>query len=361
MENIEVIPKKLDKKYIFFTRLKRKLFKHVWLTRTLILAFIAGLVVLLAVSLNSFLKQIGINNYTSAVASFIFQPQSEIKSSTGRVNFLILGIGGQGHAGGDLTDTMIFASISLDHPSVVFVSLPRDIWIPEIRAKINSAYYWGNQKEANGGFVLAKSITEEVVGQPIDYALVMDFSGFTKIIDVLGGVEINIERSFVDESYPVAGKENDACSGDPQFRCRYETVSFTKGLTLMDGDTALKFARSRYAKGDEGTDLARAARQEKIIQAVKNKIFSKNFFLSPKKVIAVWQAVRESVQTDLSGNALAILARRILAGRNNIVQTTLPLDLLVNPPISSTYDNQYVFVPKDGNWDEIHKWINSLF
>jgi len=286
-----------------------------------------------------------INQYLSPV---------NVHSSAGRVNILILGIGGKGHAGGDLTDTMIFVSVSLNRPSVVFVSLPRDIWIPSIRAKINSAYYWG-------GFALAKSTTEEVVGQPIDYALVMDFSGFTKIIDVLGGVQVNIERSFVDEEYPIAGKENDTCGGDPQLRCRYETVSFAKGLTVMDGETALKFARSRYAKGDEGTDLARAARQEKIIQAVKNKLLSKDFFLSPKKIIAVWQAVRESVQTDLGNNALAILAGRILMGRNNIVQTTLPEELLVNPPISPTYDNQYVFVPQNGNWDKVHEWISSLF
>jgi len=278
---------------------------------------------------------------------------TNIQMSSGRVNILILGVGGQGHAGGELTDTMIFASVSLTKPSVVFVSLPRDIWIPAIRAKLNSAYYWG-------GFDMAKSATENVVGKPINYAMVVDFSGFKKIIDVLGGVEVNVQRSFVDENYPIAGKENDTCNGDAQFRCRYETVSFTQGLTLMDGSTALKFARSRYAKGDEGTDLARAARQEKIIQAVKNKILSKDLLFAPKKAVAIWQAVRESVQTDLNTNALVILAGKILVGRNNIVQTTLPEDLLVNPPITARYDYQYVFVPKDGDWSQINNWVNNI-
>ena len=278
---------------------------------------------------------------------------ANIQSSNGRVNILILGIGGKGHAGEDLTDTMIVASVSLTKPSLVFVSLPRDIWIPAIRAKINSAYYWG-------GFDLAKISTQGVVGLPINYAMVMDFSGFTKIINVLGGVTVNVERSFTDENYPIEGRENDVCGGDPLFRCRYETVSFTQGLTTMDGETALKFARSRYAKGDEGTDLARAARQEKIIQAVKNKLLSKDFFLYPKKALAVWQVVKDSVQTDLGTNALAILAERALVGRNNIVQTTLPESLLINPPISKTYDLQYVFVPAGGSWDQVHIWINGL-
>jgi len=93
----------------------------------------------------------------------------------------------------------------------------------------------------------------------------------------------------------------------------------------------LEFARSRYAKGDEGTDLARAARQEKIIQAVKNKLLSKDFFLYPKKVLAVWQVVKDSVQTDLGTNALAIIAERALMGRNNIVQVTMPQEMLINP------------------------------
>jgi anionic cell wall polymer biosynthesis LytR-Cps2A-Psr (LCP) family protein len=278
---------------------------------------------------------------------------TNIQSSAGRVNILILGIGGKGHAGADLTDTMIVASVSLTKPSLVFVSLPRDIWIPTIRAKINSAYYWG-------GFDLARTTTQGVVGLPLNYAMVMDFSGFTKIIDVLGGVTVNVERSFTDENYPIAGLENDPCGGDPLFRCRYKTVSFTQGLAHMDGETALEFARSRYAKGAEGTDLARAARQEKIIQAVKNKLLSKDFFLYPKKVLAVWQAVKDSIQTDLGTNALMILAERALIGRNNIVQVTMPQEMLINPPISKTYDQQYVFVPASGTWDQVHAWVNSL-
>ena len=81
-----------------------------------------------------------------SIRSFLGKAESKIKSQDGKVNLLILGKGGVGHAGGDLTDTMIFASVSLKDDSVSLVSLPRDIWIPEIRAKINSAYYWGKVK-----------------------------------------------------------------------------------------------------------------------------------------------------------------------------------------------------------------------
>ena len=81
------------------------------------------------------------------------------------------------------------------------------------------------------------------MGQPVHYALLIDFSSFKKAIDVLGGVDVNVERSFDDFHFPIEGKENDSCNGDPTFSCRYEHVSFKKGWQKMDGDTALKFAK----------------------------------------------------------------------------------------------------------------------
>jgi LCP family protein required for cell wall assembly len=112
--------------------------------------------------------------------------------------------------------------VSIDHisPSFTIISLPRDIWIPALRAKLNSVYYWGNQKEEGGGLPLSKSVVEEIVGQPVEYGIVIDFEGFQEIIDVLGGVEVNVERSFTDERFPIEGKENDECEGDPEYKCR---------------------------------------------------------------------------------------------------------------------------------------------
>jgi len=113
--------------------------------------------------------------------------------------------------------------------------------------------------------VLAKSVAEEIVGIPVHYAVVVDFDFFQKVIDELGGIEVDVETDFVDDRYPIKGREDDLCNGDPKFSCRYETVEFKKGLQFMDGGAALKFVRSRNAEGDEGTDLARIARQEKVI------------------------------------------------------------------------------------------------
>lgn len=353
-------PAMYTKKQIAFSRTKRKVLKHLWLTRIgLAMVVVAG-ILLGFLALGKFLSSAGINNYLGLVSDFIFVPTEKVVSSGGRVNFLILGKAGGDHTAPDLTDTIVFASVSLTKPSVVAVSIPRDIWVPSIRAKINSAYYWGKEKDSTRGLVLAKSTVEQIVGQPIHYGLVVDFSGFTKIIDVLGGIEVEVERGFIDNKYPIAGRENDTCNGDAEYKCRYETIEFKQGMQKMDGTTALKFVRSRNAEGDEGTDLARGARQEKVIAAIKNKVFSKEVILSPRKLLSLYSAVKDYIETDASGSVGAIMARRILVSRNNITSQVIPEDYLVNPEKSATYDNLYVFIPKSGTWLETQNWIKSL-
>jgi len=325
-----------------------------------ILSFLTILLLLFIVLFtNRKIDGIFVKNYLGLFSDFIFAPVSKIQSTDSRVNILILGKSGEGHAAPDLTDTIMFISISLNNPSIRLISIPRDIWIPEIRAKINSAYYWGKEKD-NDGLFLSKNLVEGIVGQPIHYVVVFDFSSFIKIIDLLGGVEVNVERSFTDEKYPIFGKENDLCEGDRTYKCRYEIVTFNQGKQFMDGETALKFVRSRNAQGDEGTDIAREERQQKIITAVKNTILSSRTLLSPKKMWGIWKVLKETVETNIDEPSAVILARRTLNARENIKSSVIPKDFFVNPPISSKYDNQYVFVPRNNNWDEVKNWINSF-
>lgn len=315
---------------------------------------------LIASSLAKTLAEVGVKEPFKLLSNFINPSQNEITSEDGKVGILLLGKGGVGHEAPDLTDTIIFASLDLNQKKLNLVSLPRDIWVPAIRAKLNSAYYWGNQKEERGGIKLVKSLTEDIVGQPIHYALVLDFSGFEGMIDAVGGIDVNVERDFTDKKFPISGKENDLCNGDKEFKCRYETITFQKGLTHMDGALALKFARSRNAEGDEGTDLARAARQEKVILALKEKILSPQVLISPFKLLSLYKVVVKNLETDLSVYDQATLAREVLESRKNIQSQVLPENFLLNPPISFRYDYQYVFVPQEGTWKEVHSWIENL-
>jgi len=253
---------------------------------------------------------------------------------------------------------------SIDHESqgITLVSLSRDIWIEDLRTKLNSIYYWGEQKQSGGGLILAKSVAEEIVGVPIHYGLVVDFSGFNKIINVLGGVEVVVERSFIDEKFPIPGREADECDGDPEYLCRYETIEFRAGRQLMSGETALKFVRSRNSEDlDEGTDIARSARQQKILLAIKNKATSREILLSPSKVLDLKNVILDMIESDIDDETMAILARRGLQSQDNVQTSFVPEELLFRPPKSLKHDNLYVFVPADEDWSEVHKWFKGVF
>ncbi|MFH0852066.1 MAG: LCP family protein, partial [bacterium] len=112
---------------------------------------------------------------------------TRLNSFRGRTNILLLGVGGGDHPGADLTDSIMLISVNLVTSDTVLISLPRDIWVESLSAKLNTAYHYGETKEAGGGLVLAKSAVSEIINQPVHYAALLDFSGFEKAIDVGGG------------------------------------------------------------------------------------------------------------------------------------------------------------------------------
>ena len=198
-DNNTAVHTKFGKKLL---KLKRQILSQIWLVRAAIIASVLILLILLSFLIVKSANFHSFTNFSKIVSNFIFAPKDQVKSSNGRVNILVMGIGGEGHTGPDLTDTMIVVSVPFNNSQLVTISIPRDIWIPEIRAKINSAYYWEIKKEG-GGLPLSKSTIESVLGIPIHYGLVLDFSAFEKIINDLDGVDVNIENAFTDNLYPI--------------------------------------------------------------------------------------------------------------------------------------------------------------
>lgn len=265
-----------------------------------------------------------------------------------RTNFLLLGVAGGDHEGKDLTDTIIFASINNQTGDTALVSIPRDLWVPSIRAKINTAYHYGEERQPGvGGYLLAKSSITEITSQPVDFVVLIDFSGFAKAIDAIGGLDIQVDNSFTDTKFPIPGKETDPC--EP---CRYETITFTAGLQHMDGATALKFVRSRQAEGDEGTDFARSKRQEKLISAFKQKLIT-----SPTKIFQLKKVLSQSVVTDISPKLYFPLFKLGLkAARQPLRSFSLSEPLLSHPPISAAQDYQWVLLTNP----KVAEYIDSL-
>jgi len=365
-KNEKIATPKVEKKTkVGYSRWRRKILSHVTAVRIVIAALFLGVIALASFLAFKGSQSLDIPLYYNIAYNFVTAPVGQLASYGGRTNILVMGKAGgsRDYDSPDLTDTMMLVSVSLTDHNVKIISIPRDTWIPEIRAKINSAYYWGNQKTPGGGITFAKAITEEVVGVPIQYGVVIDFSGFKDIIDELGGIQVNVVNSFTDYYYPIEGKENDTCGGnDPQFMCRYQTISFKAGPQTMDGDTALEFVRSRHAEGIEGTDIAREARQELVIDAIKNKLINKKTYTDPRKDMAILKVILSSTQTDIDYPTAAILARRVYDSKNSIGNYIIPQELIVYPPVSKIYDMQAVIIPAlgSGKWSDINKWVASV-
>ncbi|MBI4008822.1 LCP family protein [Candidatus Roizmanbacteria bacterium] len=283
-----------------------------------------------------------------------------LRSYDDQVAILILGISGGNHEGPNLSDSIIVINYDLRSHKLITISLPRDIWSDTLKDKINTAYSYGEAKQTHGGLKLAKAEIEAVVGMPIHYAAVIDFDKFKELIDFIDGIDVNIERSFEDKRFPIQGRENDECGGDLEYLCRYETVSFTKGKIHMDGVTALKFVRSRNATGEEGSDFARNKRQQKILEAIKNKLFSKVKTLDLSYLNSLYKVIDKLIIRDIENQQIALIARNILLSRNFSQKQINLSQNFFSVPDPTYYDGHYVLIPKDGNYNKIHHYISCL-
>lgn len=315
----------------------------------------------------------------------------------------LLGYGGAGHDGGALTDSIMVAKIDTGTEKIGLISIPRDSWVglptngwdqPEQHWKINAAYAIGIDDRGYpkkpiefmgdaGGGSLARYGLEEIVGFPVQHFVAVDFTGFKRAIDVLGGVTVKVERPLTDPFYPIPGKEDDTCgvseeeiaqrtatlSGDllqHEFACRYEVLSFEPGRQLMDGETALKFARSRHAPNDGG-DFNRSARQRAVLFAARDKILAIDFI---PKIIPFLQTITGHVRTDMSVEYIReMLARRDEFLEYEVVAIPLTTDATNALAISTSANGQSIVVPKDAsrsavmanevNWLSVHKYISE--
>lgn len=330
-----------------------------------------------------FLLSSNVIKYGSVATKVIFDKKINLKKSNDRINILLLGIGGGKHQGPNLSDTIIFASLDKEKKRVTLVSIPRDFWAPDLAAKINTAYAFGQKQGKGGGLALAKATVEKITGQHVDYGIRLDFAGFVKAVDIVGGLDVEVEQMLDDLEYPIPGKEDDPCDQPEEdleklataesqleaFPCRYEHVHFDAGSTHMDGETALKFVRSRHAEGEEGTDFARSKRQEKVIAAFKEKVFSIGTLLNPIKVISLLDVLEGSIDTDIADEEIDDFIKLAQKMENSRVQSVI-LDvgddrrgregLLVNPLIAEEFRNQWVLIPRagNGNYTEIKEYID---
>lgn len=288
-------------------------------------------------------------------------PVNNNTQQKGVYNLLFLGYGGAGHAGGTLTDSIIIVHVNTNDNQAALVSVPRDLWVNG-NHKINAAGIEGFQ---NSG-----PVVQNVTGLPVNYFVSVDFGGFVKLIDDLGGVTVNNPATMDDPFYPITGQENNTCgfsedqinqlktkySGaqlEFQFTCRYEHLHFDKGTVNLDGTTALKFVRSRH--GD--SDFGRSARQFAVLLGIEQKLIS---LKGMGKIDSTIDTLSKIVRTDLdAGTIKSLLDVFGDTSKYNATQIHLTLDNVLAEGKAS--DGEYILYPKAGmfNFDSIRSYISA--
>lgn len=346
------------------SKLKRKFYKHLWLSRPLIYLNLAIIFIFIFIKLVPKTYHLFKKSLTApkTLVSILNPSIQHLNSFKNRTNILLLGSGGGNHDGADLTDSIMLISVDLTTADTVLISLPRDIWVESLSSKLNASYLIGENKQENGGLTLAKSAVSEIINQPVHYAVMLDFSGFKDAIDIVDGITINVPHGFVDIEYPIPGKED----AEPESE-RFEVLEFSPGKQNMDGDTALKYVRSRHAKGIEGTDYARSQRQQRMILAFKDKLLKANTLFNYQKLSSLKNVFNNSVKTDLPPKTYIDLFKLGVKLEQTNIRTGI-IDqgsededippLLYNPP-SSLY-GQWVLLPINNDWQSVYSHVENI-
>ena len=262
------------------------------------------------------------------------------KEEGDRLDILVLGIRGKDDPNADtggpyLTDTIMVFSYDKSTSKSSLVSIPRDLYvkISKKQEKINAAYAEALARKEGLNYV--KRLISEITGVYIDHVIVIDFSSFEKVIDELGGVDIVLDKPFVEKS-----------------QWGYE-FNLPAGPNHLNGKDALYYARSRYSS----SDFDRARRQQQIIFALKNKLAKINFFSDPAKAFSIFNTIKNNTETDIGFWDIKNLVG--LAGKLNS-QTPHYVISTENLLNESTVNESYVLLPKGDSFDGIKQLFKDV-
>lgn len=293
--------------------------------------------------------------------------ESHIKQPIVSRNFIILGADKREDSieKNEMTDTIIFTSLSVNDSKLTLIPIPRDLWFEDIQGKVNSIYELS--KTNNNGSVDYKFIKDKysnLLGQDIDRVIVTDTNDLIELVNLIGGVELYLENGFIDHQYP----NPDYISNPSKDIPIYKTIEFPSGLIKLDSGNITEFVRSRKGSDDPlkgGTDLGRMARQQLLIDALVQKISSPEM-RNLNKIASLYNFFYKNIETDLtdldvSQIALA-LGKNISSLKFNKIDiptsTHSASNVIIYHP-SRFKNSQWVFVPVDSSLEKMHQFISE--
>jgi len=274
----------------------------------------------------------------------------------GRVNILLLGRGGEGHDGPDLTDTILIASIDPVNNKSALLSIPRDLWVRTDYGTMKINALFARAKESamnkNGGNVadaeakaaqVVKGEMNDVFGINMHYYAMIDFEGFGKAVDTLGGVTIDVPEDLRDSTMAWLNGGR--------------SLLVPAGRQTLDSKHALWYVRSRH--GSARGDFDRAERQRLFIAALQKEITSVGTYSNPATVSRLMDDFGNHIRTDFGLNELMRLYElsKKMGEPESIGLVDEPHDFLTTDMISG----QSVVVPKAGTfaYEDIKLYIRS--
>ena len=226
-------------------------------------------------------------------------PTSEAREADRRTNILVMGIDRRpGESFISRTDSMMLISVDPESEQVSILSIPRDLYavIPGYgRDRINTAFVYG-AADGNpaGGAALAMSTVEYNLGVPIDHYVLVDFSAVIRGIDTLGGIDVYVPFDINDPTYP-------------DMNYGYDPLYIPAGMQHLDGETALKYARTRHIDNDFG----RAGRQQQVLLSARDKALGLGIAGLLARAPELYARIEQGIRTDLSMEQIVQLGQTL--------------------------------------------------
>jgi LCP family protein required for cell wall assembly len=246
-------------------------------------------------------------------------PTQEPWTGTDRLTVLVMGIDRRpGESFVSRTDSMMLVSYDPLSNKASILSIPRDLYvvIPDWgRDRINTAFVRGARgNNPAGGAELAMQTVEFNLGVPVDHYILVDFNAVVETVDELGGIDVEVPFEIYDATYP-------------DMNYGYDPLYIPAGWQHLDGELALKYARTRHVDNDFG----RANRQQQVMLAVRDEALELGFAQLLRKAPVFWQQTQEGFRTDLSLEQLLQLAKSASTiPDDNILRGVLDYDYVID-------------------------------
>ena len=282
--------------------------------------------------------------------------------------FLILGLDDVANRPNapQLSDTMLLVGVNKNSNQITLLNMPRDIWSDAYKTKINTLYEYGKDRYPASPQQFPQEVMQELAKIKIDQSLVIYLADLKKLIDIVGGVTINVEAGFIDEQFP---RDDVDLTTETDPAVLYETIKFNTGVQTMNGETALKYIRSRHSFNEtEGDDIARSKRQQQVFQALLKKLSQPGLYWQQPEIGGLLlKFYQDRVEQYFPIQQALSLAVKLVRNEKEITVNNLALPIypddpngvIEHPKNLKPFDNQWVYIIR--NHKSFQEFIHSHF